>query len=166
MTFAEFEQVPDTPFKQELIDGELIEFPPNTYRHSIISERVYLQLRAGAPGKRAHHGMGYRIGGGWLRPNVSVTRPKQEAADDYLIGSPALAVEILTDRHLALHFERKLALYFAEGAEEIWVIDPSNRAMSVYRTTPEGVLRSDVEEEHLSKFGAIKLAALFADEVI
>ena len=35
--FAEFEQVPDTPFKQELIDGELIEFPPNTYRHSIIS---------------------------------------------------------------------------------------------------------------------------------
>ena len=37
MTFAEFEQVPDTPFRQESIDGELIEFSPNTNRQSIIS---------------------------------------------------------------------------------------------------------------------------------
>ena len=164
ITFADFEQMPYAPGKQELIDGELIEMPPAKHSHMHIAKRIFVLLLSGATGKMAHIEMGYRIGGGWLVPDVSVSRPNQEITDDYLIGSPSLAVEVLSPCNSASQIERKLSLYFAEGAEEIWVINPSKRTMSVYCTGEEGVLRTTVRERHESKFGAIALAALFDSE--
>ena len=163
ITFAEFEQMPDTPGKQELIDGELIEMPHAEFRHTILSERIFDIFRSGSPGKRAHHEMGYRIGRGWLVPDVSVTRPKQEV-NKYLIGSPELAVEVVSPSNRPSYIQRKLAHYLAEGAEEVWVIDPIKCKMSVYRTGPEGVVRTAVAERHESKFGDITLGTLFEVE--
>ena len=137
ITFADFEQMRETPGKQELIDGELIEIPPAKYRHMDISKRVFMRLSSGPVGKRAYFEMGYRIGSGWLVPDVSVTRPNQ-VVTDYLIGSPALAVEILSPDNRASLVARKLNLYLAEGAEEVWVIDPAKRTMSVHRSTQDG----------------------------
>ena len=164
MTFAEFEQMDDAPGKQELIDGELIEMPPARLRHMNISKRIYDHLRSGPTGNLAYFETGYRIGLGWLQPDVSVTRPKQETDSGYLSGSPALVVEVLSPSNRASQIERKLTLYFSEGAEEVWVIDPSKRTMSVYRTGPEGVVRTAVEERHESNFGTITLATLFATD--
>jgi len=164
LTFADFEQLQDAPGKQELLDGELIEMPPAKFRHMIISERIFALLRSGASGKLAHIEMGYRIGRGWLQPDVSVTRPAQEITDDYLIGSPELAVEVLSPRNRASHIERKLTLYFAEGAAEVWVIDPSNQTMLVYRATPEGAIRTAVNETYRSAYGTLSLSELFAAE--
>ena len=162
MTFADFEQMPDAPGKQELIDGELIEMPPARLKHMNISRRVYDHLRSGASGNLTYHETGYRIGRGWLQPDVSVIRPKQETDGGYLSGSPALAVEVLSPSNRASRIERKLTLYFAEGAEEVWLIDPSKGTMSVYRNSPEGVVRTAIDERHESKFGTIILATLFA----
>ena len=38
MTFAEFEQLPDCPGKQELIDGEVIQLPPPVAIHTLIAK--------------------------------------------------------------------------------------------------------------------------------
>ena len=164
MTFAEFEQMPEAPGKQELIDGELIEMPPAKLRHMEVSTRVLMHLRSGTPGVLAFHELGYRIGGGWLQPDVSVRRRDQEVHNDYLIGSPELVVEVLSPSNRKSRIERKITLYFAEGAEEVWVIDPSKRTMSVYRASQDGLLRTVVHDRLESKFGSISLAELFADE--
>ena len=166
MTFAEFEQMPDEPGKQELIDGELIEMPPAKVIHMEVSERVFIHLRSGTAGTRAHIGWGYRIGGGWLQPDVSVMRRHQEVRDDYAIGSPELAVEVLSPDNSASRIERKIALYFAEGAEEVWVIDPSGNTSLIYRATRVGALRIVVNHLLESKFGSMSLAELFAQDII
>ena len=164
ITFAQFEQMPEAPGKQELIDGELIEMPPARLRHMIVSQRVYAQLCSGAGVDLAFIETGYRIGRGWLVPDASVAHLNQQIDDGYFSGSPVLAVEVLSPDNRASRIARKLTLYFAEGAEEVWVIDPSKRTMTVCRTGSEGVVRIVVEERYDSKFGPITLATLFAGE--
>ena len=55
-------------------------------------------------------------------------------------GGPELAVEVLSPGNRASHIERKLKLYFAEGSEEVWVVDPSSRSVVVYSHGRDGVL--------------------------
>jgi Uma2 family endonuclease len=162
ITFAQFEQMPEAPGKQELIDGELIEMPAARLRHMIVSKRVYAQLCLGAGVDLAFIETGYRVGRGWLVPEASVAHPNQEIDDGYFSRSPVLAVEVLSPDNRASHIDRKLALYLADGAEEVWVIDPAKQTMTVCRKTPEGVIRTTVEGRHESKFGDIALATLFA----
>ena len=45
LTFAEFEKLPDSPGKRELLDGEIIEMPPPKLRHSDIQQRIHERLR-------------------------------------------------------------------------------------------------------------------------
>src|SRR6266496_6024600 len=85
LTFAEFETLPDAPGKQELIDGELIEFPPPKLTHEKVAKRIFKLLLSLLDDSRVWHEGGYRIGGGWLQPDVSVSRPNQPVADDYLV---------------------------------------------------------------------------------
>ncbi len=162
ITFAQFEQMPEAPGKQELIDGELIEMPPARLRHMIVSQRVFAQLRLGVGVDLAFIETGYRIGRGWLVPDASVAHPNQEIDDGYFSGSPVLAVEVLSPDNRASRIARKLTLYFAEGAEEVWVIDPSNRTMTICRTGTDGVVRTVVQDRYESKFGVITLVTLFA----
>ena len=67
ITFAQFEQMPEAPGKQELIDGELIEMPPARLRHINVSKRVYAQLCSGVGEDLAYYETGYRIGGGSVK---------------------------------------------------------------------------------------------------
>ena len=46
ITFAEFERLPETPGKQELIDGELIAMPPPELSHTELMKLVYDLLRS------------------------------------------------------------------------------------------------------------------------
>ncbi len=135
MTFAEFEQLPDQPGKRELIDGEVFEFPPPTLKHSFISLWFTELLRTVLPFGRVAIEAGYRIGGGWLQPDVSVIHPDQKVDDGYAIGSPMLAIEVLSPSLTALQIDRKRALCFEEGTREVWVVNPKRRTMTVYRNT-------------------------------
>jgi hypothetical protein len=121
MTFAEFEQLPDAPGKQELIDGELITMPPPELRHSTLVKRLFGLLLRHLPESRVWPDRtGYRILDGWIEPDVSVSWPDQRRDEKYFLGSPMIAIEILSPGE---EIERKLTLYFAEGAAEVWVID-------------------------------------------
>jgi Uma2 family endonuclease len=111
MTFAEFEQLPETRGKRELIDGELIELPPPIFRHSKIAKSFYDLLAATAYKPSVFHETGYRIAGGWLQPDLSITWPDQRPSGDYLAGGPMIAIEILSPSNSAADIERKLTLY-------------------------------------------------------
>ena len=51
----------------------------------------------------------------WLEPDVSVTWPDQALEDGYFVGSPMIAVELLSPGE---EIDEKLALYLDGGAKE------------------------------------------------
>jgi Uma2 family endonuclease len=52
MTFAEFEKLPETPGKQELVNGRLITMPPPENKHSVVSKRIFRLLMNSLPEER------------------------------------------------------------------------------------------------------------------
>ncbi len=165
MTFEEFERLPDSPGKLELLRGEVIELPPAKLKHNEISERLFQRLNAlladthkrgdsGALGK-VHHEMGYRVGGGWLIPDVSITHADQQAGDYYL-GSPALVVEVISDDNTADHVDGKIEEYSRNGAREIWVVYPARKHVWIY-TSGTAEVRSGEFRAEILDGGAIDL---------
>jgi Uma2 family endonuclease len=147
MTFAEFEQLPYMPGKQELINGKLITMPPPEDAHSVISIRILqMLLMSGLPSGRvrADH-TGYRMGGGWVEPDVSVTWPDQPHDGRYLSRAPMIAVEVLSPGE---NLEEKLSVYFDEGALEIWILSIREKSMTVCRRGNEGVIRMSVQGQY------------------
>jgi Uma2 family endonuclease len=142
MTFEEFERL-TYEGKAELIDGEVITMPPPKVGHMEIMIRVFEHLRAALPAGRVWPDRGgYRVGKGWLEPDVSVSWPDQRMEDEYFVGSPMVAVEILSPRD---RLEQKLTLFFAHGAMEVWVIDPRHKSMTVYAKEDAVVVRLVVD---------------------
>ncbi len=104
---------------------------------------------------------GYQIAQGWIEPDVSptfavgscescvsVSWPDQRRDQKYFLGSPAIAVEILSP---GKEIDRKLTLYSAEGALEVWVIDAKRKAITVYAKHDDAVIRRVVDREFRSE---------------
>jgi Uma2 family endonuclease len=157
MTFADFELLPDVDGeKRELVDGEVITMPPPQLDHTIIAKRILFALAAFLGQDRVWQDhTGYRIAGGWIEPDVSVSLPDQRRDEKYFIGSPMVAVEILSPRE---EIDRKLTLYFADGALEVWVIDPRHKTMTAYVKRGEDVIRRPVDREYHSDAAGITLS--------
>lgn len=161
-TFAEFELLPDIAGKRELVDGEIITMPPPELAHSQVAKRILFMLAACFDQSRVwpDH-TGYRIGKGWIEPDVSVSFPDQRRDEKYFAGSPMIAVEILSPGE---EIDRKLTLYFADGALEVWVVDLKRKAMTVYLRQNDKVIREVVDRECRSEVAgtAFALADIFA----
>jgi len=141
LTFEEFEQLPDQPGKRELIRGELIEMPPPEYKHNDIADRICDGLKAAlrqahASGEAGEIGrvfpeMGYLLpGAGWLQPDVSVTHAGQRV-EKYLIGAPAIAIEVISPSNTAEQIDAKAELYFQFGAREVWRFFPKTKHVMI-----------------------------------
>jgi Uma2 family endonuclease len=141
LTFAEFEQLPDRPGKEELVRGELIELPPADLKHNRISDRICDRLKEAV--RRAHargeardlgevfHEMGYLLlGTNWLQPDVSVTHAGQ-IEGKYFEGAPAIAIEVISPGNTAKRIDAKAELYFECGALEVWRFYPKTRRVTI-----------------------------------
>lgn len=168
LTFEEFEQMPEQPGKQELLDGELIELTPAKLKQNEIAERVFLRLLAlvaelharneGPHLGKVHIEMGYRLKSqGWLQPPVSVTHPDQQKTD-YYVGSPALAVEVISNEKTADYIDKKIKLYLDNGATEVWVLYPNQEHMWIYKTGGIGEVYSGSFQSELLAGQNIDLA--------
>ncbi len=153
LTFAEFEQLPERPGKDELIRGELIELPPAEYKHSELAHRIFHIMdsaieQAHARGKAGElgevfHEMGYRLPGeGWLQPDVSVTRARQ-SIDEYLLGAPAIAIEVISAANTAKRVDAKAELYFEFGAREVWRVFQRTRQITIQVPGSARVMAAD-----------------------
>jgi Uma2 family endonuclease len=147
-TFAEFELLPEIVGKRELVEGEITVMPPPELAHSRIAKQILLLLLGCLDKARVwpDH-TGYRIAQGWIEPDVSVSWTDQRLDEKYFVGSPMIAVEILSPSE---EIDHKLTLYFAEGALEVWVIDAKRNAMTVYARQNDQVIRHVVESEYYS----------------
>lgn len=131
---AEFELIPDTPGKQELLEGELIELPPSKSPHLRIVRAIYKLLLASAAEPRVFTEASYQmLPDGWLQPDVSVNWPDQHEANDYFQRAPMLAIEVISPGNKARDIDRKTTLYLKHGAAEVWIVYPDTRSILVHK---------------------------------
>ena len=139
LTFEDFEKYQDDGLKHELLEGEHITMPPPKRPHTRVQQNLQDTLR---PYVREHHLGEVHIEAGfklssrtWLQPDVSFVRTAQIERGDpsqYFEGAPALAIEVASESNTAAQFDLKMELYFAHGAEEVWVVFPQTRRVRAH----------------------------------
>lgn len=145
VTREEFLALPDEGIKREWIDGELPMVPagiePEGIGTRLIARLSFVVERddlGGVYGSQA----GFWLNPDWLRvPDVSFVR-RERFPDDYdppglADFPPDLAVESLAPQSRSQDLAEKLGQYFAVGVSLVWVIDPTRRTVTVYRSLTE-----------------------------
>jgi len=145
MSFAEFELLDAGADDVELLRGELIRLPPAQRNHMQICRRLFKLLDAALErwkrsNPEARIGeleieMGYLISSdprSWLQPDLSLTHPDQPG-ERYYEGAPLVVFEVVSEYDTATRLDKKVAVYLAHGAAEVWVIYPEARHAWVHR---------------------------------
>jgi len=173
MTEEEFLRLPDDGRKYELVDGEVKEVPAGV-KHDVLALRLGAKLLACA-GDRAYVAgsqAGFRMVTGNLRsPDVSVLLkerlPGGQLPEGFGERAPDLAIEIVSPSEDLPDLLRKVAEYFASGAQQVWLLFPEKQEVVVYRSPFElQTLRAEDEltgGELLPQF-RLRVAELFAVE--
>jgi Uma2 family endonuclease len=70
LTFEQFERLPETPGKRELLEGELIELPAAEMAHNELGEELHARLKSGLADA---HGRGEaaELGKAHMRSDIS-----------------------------------------------------------------------------------------------
>src|SRR5579885_3101240 len=157
MTFAEFEQL-DYPEagKMELVNGEVVIMPPPVLNHSIVARRVqrFLEHRVDKELVWGDH-TGYRVASGWLEPDVSISWPDQRRDEKYFVGSPMVAIEILSPGE---DWAEKLDMYMSDGAKEVWIIDPRKKTVRIYAAEQGKVVLHRVTDTFSSEAAGLTIS--------
>jgi Uma2 family endonuclease len=144
MTLDEFLELPETEPASEFVCGRIIPRPMPTWFHSRLANR----LGASFENYFAANDEGYsnvelrhteRAEGRSYLPDVSVTtwskftpslaERRQRAID----VKPDIAIEIASPDDRPTRIADKLAFYLRAGVSIVWLIDPDDRTVSVYR---------------------------------
>jgi Uma2 family endonuclease len=163
LSFKEFENLPDSPGKQELLDGELIQLPPAKKRHMVVAKRFLKLLGTILDESRVWFETGYQIGNGWLVPDISATWPDHPVANDYHQGGPMIAIEIESPGNTAEELDRKVVAYLQAGAGEIWVVYPKTFSMLVYTGSGKVIRVMDEYRSDLLPGLAVNLRELLVE---
>jgi Uma2 family endonuclease len=156
-TFEQFEQFQDDGMKHELLKGEHIVLPPAKVRHGRIQQKLSDVLRPYVHQHKlgeVHIEHGFKLAADtWLEPDVSFVREAQIQVTDldgYYEGSPAVAIEVVSDSNTPAKLNLKKELYFTHGSEEVWIVYPKTRTVRQHypdgtsKTVVEGELQSDL----------------------
>jgi Uma2 family endonuclease len=138
MTAEELGNLPDSPFRHELIKGELPTMPLSQRLHGRVSANLTMLLLQHTKANRlgdVYTENGYKIETDpdtVLGPNVSfVKRERVESSDGYYDGPPDLVVEVLSPGDRRGYVEGKLALWLEAGTRSVWLVNPRRRTVEV-----------------------------------
>ena len=138
--------LPDDIGRYELIDGRLVEMAPASDEHGFIEFNLGAELRAFVRQRSLGRILGGEVGI-YIRRNpdrirgadivfVSKTR-LPELTDKFLEVTPELIVEIMSPNDTWEMIQGKLADYFSIGVDQVWVVEPQQRTVRVYRALTE-----------------------------
>jgi Uma2 family endonuclease len=141
VTFAELEQIPDTPDgRHELRYGELVKVPLREFPDYRIQLRLQSLLSAIARDKgivgiefafRALNEYEYRIA-----DVAFVSKDRFDRTGRYFEGAPEIVSEVLSPSNTAAEMLDKEQLCLENGAKEFWVVDPKSK--QVKASTSDG----------------------------
>src|SRR5262249_12041261 len=150
ITAEEFFRMPDPPdgSKQELVRGVIITMPPPGGRHgaccSRIARRMAGHVEDNQLGVVTSNDTGFiseRDPDTVRGPDVAFWRKERlpEVPEGYIEIPPDLAVEVVSPNDHFTRVQKKVTHYLTHGVRLLWVVDPEDRSVSVYR--PDQPLR-------------------------
>ena len=161
--------------RYELSDGELVPMTPVGMDHGAIV--INLGAKLSGYVRQGNLGLVCAEVGFRLRQNPDVTRapdlafvakarlPKDGVPRKFADFPPDLAVEVLSPEDTASEIQKKVEEYLSAGVPLVWVVDPANRKVTVYRSLQDiKILTADQEldgGEVIPGF-RIKVADIFA----
>lgn len=170
MTFAEFEQLPESRGKRhELRHGELCTVSPPKHGHYLVQRRLrrLLETAAADAGEveiemsfRSLPEHEYRIAD---VAYVSAERWRHIPANGDMQSAPELVIEVLSPSNTVAEILDKRALCLENGSREFWVVDMDHRQVEV--STPDGVTVTYKAGQKIPLFfaaGALAMDAIFA----
>jgi Uma2 family endonuclease len=144
MTEDELMALPDDGRKYEIVDGRAVEVPTGWRHEKILMHLLKALLFAGMDelGEIMESGIGYRMPNGDIRsPDISfVVRdrvPRGPETERFFSGAPDLAVEVLSPSERTGAVLRKVGEYFEAGAQQVWLVRPEERTVTVYGASPD-----------------------------
>lgn len=158
----------------ELIDGRIVPMTPTGGEHGIVEFELGRHLGNFA----ADRGLGWVMGGEvgiYTRRNPDRVRGADvvfiskerlpESTRGFLQVAPELIVEIMSPEDRWQDIRQKLDEYFSIGVERVWIVEPGNRTVLVYRSTSK--VQEFREEDTLRGEGVLEgftlpVASLFA----
>ncbi len=140
----------------ELINGEIIHLAPAGAEHGFIGNQVAYLLTDHV---RKHRlGRVYTAETGFIiarnpdtirAPDAAFVRADRLPAEPrrgYFDGPPDLAVEIVSPHDTLSEINRKVEQWLEAGVVSVWVVDPPNRLMQVYRKNQPALLYRDGDQ--------------------
>jgi Uma2 family endonuclease len=133
----------------ELIHGRIVMTPPAGWPHggigSTLNHLLQSHVRARPLGIVLDASTGFELpSGDTLEPDVSFVSAARFAAGpapkpgQFLRVVPNLAVEILSRKTKWRDLIDKKDVYAANGVEQYWIVDPAERAITVFHLGPHG----------------------------
>ena len=123
----------------ELVNGEVVVAPPAGEEHGWIEKRLARRLDESI--EDAGLGLVFAESGYVLRrspdivrgPDVSIRRSLSGAIGrGFFVGSPDVAVEIVSPNDVAHDVQRKVAEYLGAGVARVWTVWPETRSVTVH----------------------------------
>jgi Uma2 family endonuclease len=138
--------LPEDGYIHEVVSGELVMSPKNTFQHECIFNRLFLALGQ----FNQQHRLGVVRGsnaGFWMKnrncraPDISFI-PKarleqlgfQPNSRRFFPGAPDLAVEILSPSNTRGEIDGRLKDFFESGTQIAWIINPDDECVEVCRS--------------------------------
>ena len=154
MTAEELGNLPDSPYRHELIKGELLTMPPPGFPHGTVTMNLSTLLWTYVKNNnlgRVVGEIGYKLESDpdtVLAPDISfIARDRVGiASEGYRSGPPDLAVEILSPGDRKAQVERKTAMWLQFGAKAVWNVDPRKRTVEIIRADGERKLFGETDE--------------------
>ncbi len=130
--------------RAELLKGEIIYMSPTGYLHGFIEVNFSSLLRAFADKHKLGRVLGGEVGIYTARnPDtvrgadvafISNKRLAQAKSKSFLDVAPELIVEVLSPDDRWMDVNAKLTEYFAIKVQMVWIADPQNQRVHVYRS--------------------------------
>ena len=155
LTFEEWQALPETKQKCEVVDGVLV-MPPSPFgEHAWVVQVILPELRTCLTENR----LGIVLTAPYdvlinrdplrvRQPDIlvvnevltGIARPADLAGRPYLEGPPMLVVEVLSPSNTARDIEERLTDYRSIGVPECWLASFPSRNIQVLRLTAEGAV--------------------------
>lgn len=141
-TVEEFMSLPDDGKRYELIEGELIEMPGPNFNHGRITIRLVVSIAKHLAGPAKGTGevlnnMAFELAPKTaLLPDVAFVTAERAAGADLnkaFPGPPDLAIEVMSPTDKWSEVIGKVRLYQHYQVRLVWVVDPFDLSVFVYR---------------------------------
>lgn len=150
LTAEEFSRLPNPPdgSKQELVKGEIVTMPPPSFTHGFHQGRIYTLMDQHV---RSHNLGRTTVESGLITerdpdtvrgPDISFWSferlPPEQTPQVYPDVAANLCVEVLSPSNRLPQISDKIQEYFSRGGRMVWIVDPEDRTVRVYRSPEEG----------------------------